>query len=121
MDLTILPTKKIINTYKRYSLPVAEKEPTDISQLQFFYIGTQIRNIAKLKESFEFGYTGISAESATFSLKRLLKKQDAVIIPDMIIAEAAQGTEHLVELHKFIYAHKIMADVPFIVEVTGLP
>jgi lipopolysaccharide/colanic/teichoic acid biosynthesis glycosyltransferase len=120
MDLTILPTKKIINTYKRYSLPVAEKEPTDISRLQFFYIGTQSRNSTKLKESFEFGYNSVSAESAVFTLKRLLKKHDSVTIPDMIIAEAGQGTENLVELHKFIYAHKIMADVPFIVEVTGL-
>jgi lipopolysaccharide/colanic/teichoic acid biosynthesis glycosyltransferase len=38
----------------------------------------------------------------------------------MIIAEGTLGTEQLVELHKFIYAHKIMADVPFIVEGTGL-
>jgi lipopolysaccharide/colanic/teichoic acid biosynthesis glycosyltransferase len=120
MDLSILPTKKIINTYKRYSLPVAETEPTDISKLQFFYVGTQSRNSAKLKAAFEFGYTSVSTEGAIFSLKRLLKKQDAVTIPDMIIAEAGQGTEHLVELHKFIYDHKIMADVPFIVEVTGL-
>jgi lipopolysaccharide/colanic/teichoic acid biosynthesis glycosyltransferase len=110
-----------MNTYKRYSLPVAEKEPTDISKLQFFYVGTQPRNTAKLKDAFEFGYTSVSAEGAIFSLKRLLKKQDAVTIPDMIIAEAGQGTEHLVELHKFIYDHKIMADVPFIVEVSGLP
>ena len=121
MDLSILPTKKIINTYKRYSLPVAEPEPTDISKLQFFYIGIQTRNSAKLKESFEFGYTSVSTESALYTLKRLLKKQDAVTIPDMIVAEATQGMEHLVELHNFIYAHKIMADVPFIVEVTGLP
>jgi lipopolysaccharide/colanic/teichoic acid biosynthesis glycosyltransferase len=121
MDLSILPTKKIINTYKRYSLPVAEPEPTDISKLQFFYIGIQTRNSAKLKESFEFGYTSVSTESALYTLKRLLKKHDAVTIPDMIVAEATQGMEHLVELHKFIYTHKIMADVPFIVEVTGLP
>lgn len=120
MDLTILPTKKIINTYKRYSLPVAEPEPTDIKKLQFFYIGTQTRNIEKLKESFEFGYTTIAAENAIFTLKRLLGKPDEVTIPDMIIAEATLETEQLVELHKFIYAHKIMADVPFIVEGTGL-
>lgn len=121
MDLTILPTKKIVNTYKRYSLPVAETEPTDISKLQYFYIGTQTRNSATLKEAFEFGYNSVSTEGALFALKRLLKKQDAVTIPDMIIAEATQGMQHLVELHKFVYVHKIMADVPFIVEVTGLP
>ena len=120
MDLTILPTQKIINTYKRYSLPVPETEPTDISKLQFFYIGTQTRNIEKLKEYFEFGYTAISAESAIFTLKRLLKKGDAITIPVMIIAEGMLGTEHLVELHQFIYSHKILADVPFIVEGTGL-
>lgn len=120
MDLAILPTKKILDTYKRYSLPVAENEPTDITKLQFFYIGTQARNSAKLTNAFEFGYTSISTGDALFALKRLLKKQDAITIPDMIIAEATQGTEHLVELHKFIYAHKIMADVPFIVEVGGL-
>lgn len=120
MDLAILPTKKILDTYKRYSLPVAEKEPTEITKLQFFYIGAQTRHSAKLKNEFEFGYTSVSTGDALFALKRLLKKQDAVTIPNMIIAEAAQGTEHLVELHKFIYAHKIMADVPFIVEVTGL-
>ncbi|HUP10682.1 MAG TPA: sugar transferase [Niastella sp.] len=120
MDLAILPTKKILNTYKRYSLPVAEKEPTDITKLQFFYIGIQTRHTAKLKNAFEFGYTSTSTGDALFALKRLLKKQDAVTIPEMIIAEAAQGAEHLVELHKFIYAHKIMADVPFIVEVSGL-
>ena len=55
MDLSILPTKKLIDTYKRYSLPVAEKEPTDIGKLQFFYVGTQPRNSAKLKAAFEFG------------------------------------------------------------------
>lgn len=120
MDFTILPTKKIINTYKRYSLPVPESEPTDISKLQFFYIGTQTRNIEKLKVSFEFGYTTISAENAIFTLKRLLKNPDAVTIPDMIIVEGTLEAEHLVELHKFIYDHKIMADVPFIVEGTGL-
>ncbi|THU33481.1 sugar transferase [Niastella caeni] len=124
MDVTILPTKKIINTaraqYKRYSLPVAEPEPTDIKKLQFFYIGTQTRNIEKLKEYFEFGYTTISAESAIFTLKRLLKNPDSVTIPDMIIAEGTLGTEQLVELHQFIYAHKIMAAIPFIVEATGL-
>lgn len=120
MDLTILPTKKIINTYKRYSLPVAETEPTEIKQLQFFYIGTQTRNIEKLKENFEFGYTTISAENAIYTMKRLLQKQDAITIPHMIIAEGTLGTEQLVELHKFIYAHKTMADVPFIVEGTGL-
>ncbi len=120
MDLTILPTKQIINTYKRYSLP-AEKEPTDIKKLQFFYIGTQTRYIEQLKEHFEFGYTTLSADNAMYTLKRLLKKADDVTIPSMIIAEGALGTEHLVELHKFIYSHKIMADVPFIVEVTGLP
>jgi lipopolysaccharide/colanic/teichoic acid biosynthesis glycosyltransferase len=120
MDLAILPTKKIVNTYKRYSLPVAEQEPTDITKMQFFYVGTQTGNSAKLKNAFEFGYTSVSTGDALFALKRLLKKQDAVTIPDMILAEAAQGTEHLTELHKFIYAHKIMADVPFIVEVSGL-
>jgi lipopolysaccharide/colanic/teichoic acid biosynthesis glycosyltransferase len=120
MDLTILPTKKIINTYKRYSLPVPETEPTDVNKLQFFYIGTQTRNIEKLKEYFEFGYTTISAENAIFTMKRLMKKPDEVTIPDMIIAEGTLGTEQLVELHKFIFAHKIMADVPFIVEATGL-
>jgi lipopolysaccharide/colanic/teichoic acid biosynthesis glycosyltransferase len=120
MELTILPTKKIINTYKRYSLPVAEKEPTDIKKLPFFYIGTQTRNTEKLKEHFEFGYLSITADNAIFTLKRLLKKQEGVIIPDMIIAEGTLGTEQLVELHKFIYSHRIMADVPFIVEANGL-
>ncbi|HEX6426046.1 MAG TPA: sugar transferase [Niastella sp.] len=120
MDLTILPTKKIINTYKRYSLPVPETEPTDITKLQFFYIGTQARNIEKLKEYFEFGYTTIAAENAIFTLKRLLKNASTVTIPNMIIAEGTLGTEQLVELHQFIYAHKIMAEIPFIVEGTGL-
>jgi lipopolysaccharide/colanic/teichoic acid biosynthesis glycosyltransferase len=119
MELTILPTKKIINTYKRYSLP-AEKEPTDIKKLQFFYIGTQTRHIEKLKEYFEFGYTSIASEDAIFTLKRLLKKQDEVTIPDMIIAEGTLGTESLIELHKFIFSHKIMFGVPFIVDGTGL-
>lgn len=120
MDLSILPTKKIINTYKRYSLPVAEKEPTDITKLQFFYIGTQARYTEKLKEFFEFGYAAVSADSAIFTLKRLLNKQDAVTIPGMIIADGALGTEQLVALHQFIYSHKIMASVPFIVEGSGL-
>ena len=120
MDLTILPTKKIINTYKRYSLPDTEPVPTDIKRLPFFYIGTQTRHIEKLKEYFEFGYTTISVESAIYTTRRLLKKQDDVTIPDMIIAEGTLGMEQLVELHKFIYSHKIMADVPFIVEGTGL-
>ena len=119
MDQRILPTKKIINTYKRYSLP-AEKEPTDIKKLQFFYIGTQTRYTEMLKEQFEFGYTTISADNAIYTLKRLLKKADEVTIPSMIIAEGTLGTDHLVELHKFIYSHKIMADVPFIVEATEL-
>ncbi|OQP47230.1 hypothetical protein A4H97_06910 [Niastella yeongjuensis] len=119
MDLTILPTQKIINTYKRYSLP-AEKEPTDIKKLQFFYIGTQTRYTEKLKEYFEFGYTTLSADNALYTLKRLLKKADDVTIPSMIIAEGTLGTDHLAELHQFIYSHKIMADVPFIVEATGL-
>lgn len=118
MELT-LPTKKIINTYKRYSLPV-EKEPTDVKKLQFFYIGTQTRYTEKLQEYFEFGYTTNSADNAINTLKRLLKKADEVTIPSMVIAEGTLGTEQLVELHKFIYSHKIMADVPFIVEVTGL-
>jgi len=119
MELTILPTKKIIDTYKRYSLP-GEKEPTDITRLQFFYIGTQTRNIEKLKEFFEFGYTSVSAENAIFTLKRLFNKPDDVTIPSMIIAEGTLGTEQLVALHQFIYSHKIMASVPFIVEATGL-
>jgi lipopolysaccharide/colanic/teichoic acid biosynthesis glycosyltransferase len=50
----------------------------------------------------------------------LLKKADEVTIPAMIIVEGTLGTERLAALHKFIYSHKIMADVPFIVEVTGL-
>src|SRR3954463_1627111 len=119
MELTILPTKKIINTYKRYSLP-AEKEPTEINKLQFFYIGTQTRYIEQLKEHFEFGYSTTSADNATYTLKRLLKKASAITIPSMVIADGTLGTEQLVALHKFIYSHKIMADVPFIVEVTGL-
>jgi lipopolysaccharide/colanic/teichoic acid biosynthesis glycosyltransferase len=119
MDLTILPTKKIINTYKRYSLP-AEKEPTDIKKLQFFYIGTQTSYTEKLKAYFEFGYTTHNTDNAMYTLKRLLKKPDDVTIPSMIIAEGTLGTEHLVALHLFIYSHKIMADVPFIVEATGL-
>lgn len=119
MELTILPTKKIIDTYKRYSLP-AEKEPTDITRLQFFYIGTQTRNTEKLRNSFEFGYTSVSTENAIITLKRLLNKPDDVTIPGMIIAEGTLGTEQLVELHKFIYSHKIMASVPFIVEASGL-
>jgi len=119
MELTILPTKKIIDTYKRYSLPV-EKEPTDITRLQFFYIGTQTRNTEKLREFFEFGYTSVSTENALFTLKRLLNKPDEVTIPGMIIAEGTLGTEHLVALHQFIYSHKIMASVPFIVEAGGL-
>ncbi|MBO9198968.1 MULTISPECIES: sugar transferase [Niastella] len=120
MDLTILPTKKIINTYRRYSLPVAEKEPTDIKTLQFFYIGTQASYTEKLKEYFEFGYTTISADNAIFTLKRLFRKTDDVTIPSMVIAEGMLGTEHLAQLHQFIYSHKIMAGVPFIVEATGL-
>jgi lipopolysaccharide/colanic/teichoic acid biosynthesis glycosyltransferase len=119
MELTILPTKKIINTYKRYSLP-AEKEPTEINKLQFFYIGTQTHYIEQLKEHFEFGYSTTSADNATYTLKRLLKKASAITIPSMVIADGTLGTEQLVALHKFIYSHKIMADVPFIVEVTGL-
>jgi lipopolysaccharide/colanic/teichoic acid biosynthesis glycosyltransferase len=118
MELT-LPTKKIINTYKRYSLP-AEKEPTDIKKLQFFYIGTQTRYTEKLQEYFDFGYTTNGADNAIYTLKRLLKKADEVTIPSMVIAGGTLGTEHLVALHKFIYSHKIMADVPFIVEATGL-
>jgi lipopolysaccharide/colanic/teichoic acid biosynthesis glycosyltransferase len=120
MELTILPTKKIINTYKRYSLP-AEKEPTEINRLQFFYIGTQTRNIEKLKEYFEFGYTSKTAADAIVTAKRLLRKEDEVTIPGMIVAEGTLGTEQLTELHKFIFSHKIMAGVPFIVEATGLP
>lgn len=120
MERKILPTNKIINTYKRYSLPVTEKEPTDIQKLQFFYIGTQARNTEKLKEYFEFGYTSVAVDSAIFSLRRLFKKQDEVTIPGMIIAEGSFGTEQLIELHHFIYSHKIMAGVPFIVEGTGL-
>jgi lipopolysaccharide/colanic/teichoic acid biosynthesis glycosyltransferase len=121
MDLSILPTKKIINTYKRYSLPVAEKEPTDITKLQFFYIGTQARYTEKLKEYFEFGYAAVSADSAIFTLKRLFNKhEDAVTIPGMIIADGTLGINQLVALHQFIYSHKIMAGVPFIVEGSGL-
>jgi lipopolysaccharide/colanic/teichoic acid biosynthesis glycosyltransferase len=120
MELKILPTKQIINTYKRYSLPVTENEPTDIQQLPFFYIGTQTRNIEKLKEHFEFGYISAAAGNAIITLKRMLKKQEGVIIPNMIIAEGTLGTEQLIELHKFIYSHRIMADVPFIVEANGL-
>lgn len=120
MDLSILPTKKIVDTYKRYSLPVAGKEPTDITKLQFFYIGTQPSYTEKLKEYFEFGYAAVSVDSAIFTLKRLLNKQDAVTIPDMIIADGTLGTEQLLALHQFIYSHKIMAGVPFIVEGSGL-
>jgi len=119
MELTILPTKKIIDTYKRYSLP-AEKGPTDITKLQFFYVGTQTRNTEKLAAFFEFGYTSVSVENAIFTLRRLLNKHDEVTIPSMIIAEGTLGTEHLVQLHQFIYSHKIMASVPFIVEASGL-
>ncbi|WP_205509285.1 sugar transferase [Longitalea arenae] len=119
MDLTILPTKKIINTYKRYSLPVAE-EPTDITKLQFFYVGTQARYTEQLKEYFAFGYSSVSVDSAIFTLKRLLKKQDAVTIPDVIIADGSLGTDRLVALHQFIYSHKIMASIPFVVEASGL-
>jgi lipopolysaccharide/colanic/teichoic acid biosynthesis glycosyltransferase len=120
MDLSILPAKKIIDTYKRYSLPVAEKEPTYINRLQFFYIGMHTPYTDMLKEHFEFGYTSVSSENAIYTLKRLLKKADDVTIPTMIIADGTLGTEQLAELHKFIYSHKIMADVPFIVEATGL-
>ncbi|WP_207512354.1 sugar transferase [Longitalea luteola] len=120
MDLSILPTKKIVNTYKRYSLPVAEPEPTDITRLQFFYIGTQPRYTEKLKEYFEFGYSAVSADSAIFTLKRLLNKQDAVTIPGMIIADGTMGINQLVTLHQFVNSHKILAGVPFIVEGSGL-
>jgi hypothetical protein len=70
MDLTHLPTERIIKTYKRYSLPVHETEAAEV-KLQFFYIGTQNRYTEKLKSFFEFGYTAVSVESAIFTLKRL--------------------------------------------------
>jgi lipopolysaccharide/colanic/teichoic acid biosynthesis glycosyltransferase len=119
MDATLLPTEKIINTYKRYSLPVHETEAAAI-KLQFFYIGTQSRYTGKLKDFFEFGYTSVSVESAISTLKRLLRKKDAVTIPDMIIAEGTLGTEKLVELHRFLSTDKIFADIPFIIDGSGL-
>jgi lipopolysaccharide/colanic/teichoic acid biosynthesis glycosyltransferase len=121
MDVTLLPAEKIIQTYKRFSLPVAETETTNTKKLEFFYIGTQSRYICKLKDFFEFGYTAVSTESALVTLKRLLKKKEDVTIPDMIVVEAGVGTEKLVELHRFLSAHTLLADVPFIVEATGLP
>jgi lipopolysaccharide/colanic/teichoic acid biosynthesis glycosyltransferase len=119
MDLTHLPTDKIISTYKRYSLPVHETEAAEV-KLQFFYIGTQNRYTEKLKNFFEFGYTATSVESAIFTLKRLLKKKEAVTIPDMIIVEGSLGTESLVELHRFLSTDKVFARAPFIVEGSGL-
>lgn len=119
MDVTLLPTEKIINTYKRYSLPVHETEAANV-KLQFFYIGTQSRYTGKLKDFFEFGYTSVSIESAIFTLKRLLRKKEEVTIPDMIIAEGTLGTEKLVELHRFLSTDKIFADIPFIIDGSGL-
>src|SRR5947209_967711 len=101
MDLTHLPTEKIINTYKRYSLPVHETEAAEV-KLQFFYIGQQSRYTEKLKNFFEFGYIAVSVESAIFTLKRLLKKKEPVTIPDMIIVEGSLGTDSLFELHRFL-------------------
>lgn len=118
MGLT-LPAKKIINTYKRYSVP-AEIEPAEVKKLQFFYIGTQTRYAEKLQEYFEFGYTTASVENAIYTMKRLLKKADEVTIPSMVMADGTLGIEHLIQLHTFIYSYKIMAGVPFIVEATGL-
>jgi len=120
MDLTHLPTtEKIINTYKRYSLPVHETEAAEV-KLQFFYVGKQNRYTEKLKNFFEFGYTAVSVESAIFTLKRLLKKKEPVTIPDMIIVEGSLGTDSLVELHRFLSTDKVFAQTPFIVEGSGL-
>ena len=115
-----LPTDKIIKTYKRYSLPIPSQEPVDIKKLEFFYIGTQVRHTGKLTGFFEFGYTSTSPDQAIFTLKRLLKKTEHVTIPDVIIAEAGIGIEKLIELHRFISGYTILADMPFIVEGTGL-
>ena len=115
-----LPTEKIINTYKRFSLPIPSQEPVDVKKLEFFYIGTQVRHISKLTAFFEFGYTTVSPEQAIFTLKRFLKRTENVTIPDVIIVEAGIGIEKLMELHRFISEYKILADMPFIVEGTGL-
>jgi lipopolysaccharide/colanic/teichoic acid biosynthesis glycosyltransferase len=118
MELT-LPTKKIIQTYKRYSLPTDDATPAE-QTLQFVYIGTHNRYIDMLKTHFEYGYTTGSTESALFTLQRLLKKKTDVTVPDVIMAEGSLGTEQLLALHRFLQSHKILADVPFIVEATGL-
>jgi lipopolysaccharide/colanic/teichoic acid biosynthesis glycosyltransferase len=115
-----LPTDKIIKTYQRFSLPIPSQEPVDVKKLEFFYIGTQVRHISKLTDFFEFGYTTISPDQAIFTLKRLLKRTEDVTIPDVIIVEAGIGIEKLMELHRFISGYKILADMPFIVEGTGL-
>jgi len=120
MEVTILPTEKLIKTYKRFSLPMADEPSAANKKLQFFYVGGNKLYTEKLKDFFEFGYTSVSCESAIYTLKRLLKKKEDVTIPDMIVAEAALGLDKLVALHRFLNEHKILADVPFIIEVTGL-
>lgn len=115
-----LPTDKIIKTYQRFSLPVPSQDPVDVKKLEFFYIGTQVRHISKLTGFFEFGYTTISPDQAIFTLKRFLKRTGEVTIPDVIIVEAGIGIQKLMELHRFISGYKILSDMPFIVEGTGL-
>lgn len=120
MDCTILPTNKILQTYKRYSLPSEEATPAVTQKMQFFYIGAQPAHFEKLKGLFDFGYTTGSAANAIFTLQRLLRKKDEVTIPDTIVAEGSLGTDQLLELHRFVSQHKILADMPFIIEGSGL-
>ena len=121
MEVTILSTEKLIKTYKRFSLPMASATTAANKKLQFFYVGNHKLYTEKLKDFFEFGYTSVSCESAIYTLKRLLKKKEDVTIPDMIVAEASLGVDNLVALHRFLTEHALLADVPFIVEATGLP
>jgi Sugar transferases involved in lipopolysaccharide synthesis len=115
--------KEFINQIYRppYAKASAHKsEEVAVEKLEFFYIGSNTRHIEKLKEFFAFGYVTVSADHAMITLKRLLRKADSVTIPDAIIAEAGMGMNKLKELHSFLKSYSVLANMPLIVEATGL-
>ena len=116
-DLEI-ETKGKDRSYRHFVYPPVKKASEKIADLkEFFYIGSDFRQIDFLMRVFPNGYAPESQEKA-FSLLEKLPRLNSV--PDVIVFDAKLGEAAITRLYFYLSSRSHFASVPLIVEASSL-
>jgi lipopolysaccharide/colanic/teichoic acid biosynthesis glycosyltransferase len=120
MELGYLPnTNTAGKKYKHFSVNTTGiKEAHLVKKTEFFYIGNKTAIIDKLVQSFECGYTSDRIDKSITILTRITENRSSS--PDVILADGSITISLLTLLHKFLSANNSLANIPFLIEASGV-